>query len=43
MSHSANINAVGTPLWGEDQVLRLRFDPAFPEGRWGAAPGDRRG
>ncbi|MDV5143158.1 DUF6461 domain-containing protein [Streptomyces sp. SBC-4] len=38
VSHFTNINAVGTFLWAEDQVLRLCFDPMFPEDRWGAAP-----
>lgn len=38
VSHFANINAVGTFLWAEDQVLRLCFDPMFAEDRWGSAP-----
>ncbi|WP_225802529.1 DUF6461 domain-containing protein [Streptomyces sp. NK15101] len=38
ISHFTNINALGTFLWAEDQVLRLCFDPMFPEDRWGAAP-----
>ncbi|WP_327337338.1 DUF6461 domain-containing protein [Streptomyces sp. NBC_01324] len=38
ISHFSNINAVGTFLWAEDQVLRLCFDPMFPEDRWGAEP-----
>ncbi|CAM5385830.1 DUF6461 domain-containing protein [Streptomyces avidinii] len=38
VSHFVNINAVGTFLWAEDQVLRLCFDPMFPEDRWGTAP-----
>ncbi|MGW7453115.1 DUF6461 domain-containing protein [Streptomyces sp. NPDC054787] len=38
VSHFVNINAVGTFLWAEDQVLRLCFDPLFPEERWGTAP-----
>lgn len=38
ISHFTNINAVGTFLWAEDQVLRLCFDPMFPEDRWGAEP-----
>ncbi|MFF5704528.1 DUF6461 domain-containing protein [Streptomyces sp. NPDC012794] len=38
ISHFVNVNAVGTFLWAEDQVLRLCFDPMFPEDRWGAAP-----
>ncbi|MFS0697968.1 DUF6461 domain-containing protein [Streptomyces nitrosporeus] len=38
VSHFVNVNAVGTFLWAEDQVLRLCFDPMFPEGRWGTAP-----
>ncbi|MEU1371400.1 DUF6461 domain-containing protein [Streptomyces sp. NPDC005803] len=33
-----NINTVGTFLWAEDPVLRLCFDPMFPEDRWGAEP-----
>lgn len=35
VSHFVNVNAVSTFLWAEDQVLRLCFDPMFPEGRWG--------
>lgn len=38
ISHFVNVNAVGTFLWAEDQVLRLCFDPLFPEERWGTAP-----
>ncbi|MET8829511.1 DUF6461 domain-containing protein [Streptomyces sp. NPDC004610] len=38
ISHFTNINALGTFLWAEDQVLRLCFDPMFPDDRWGAAP-----
>ncbi|MFC8290653.1 DUF6461 domain-containing protein [Streptomyces sp. NPDC057242] len=38
ISHFTNINAVGTFLWAQDQVLRLRFDPMAPERRWGTAP-----
>ncbi|MFF9147527.1 DUF6461 domain-containing protein [Streptomyces sp. NPDC014861] len=38
VSHFTNINAVGTFHWAEDQVLRLCFDPMFPEDRWGAEP-----
>ncbi|KOU52174.1 hypothetical protein ADK55_16930 [Streptomyces sp. WM4235] len=38
VSHFVNINVVGTFLWAEDQVLRLCFDPMFPEDRWGTAP-----
>ncbi|MFE0774154.1 DUF6461 domain-containing protein [Streptomyces sp. NPDC058861] len=38
ISHFTNINAIGTFLWAEDQVLRLRFDPMVPERRWGTAP-----
>ncbi|MFJ5834971.1 DUF6461 domain-containing protein [Streptomyces sp. NPDC093089] len=38
VSHFVNINGVGTFLWAEDQVLRLCFDPMFPEDRWGTAP-----
>jgi len=38
VSHFVNINGVGTFLWAEDQVLRLSFDPLFPEVRWGTAP-----
>ncbi|MEV0915904.1 DUF6461 domain-containing protein [Streptomyces sp. NPDC049967] len=38
ISHFTNINAVGTFLWAEDQVLRLCFDPMFPEDRWGTGP-----
>ncbi len=38
ISHFTNINAVSTFLWAEDQVLRLCFDPMFPEDRWGADP-----
>lgn len=37
VSHFVNINGVGTFLWAEDQVLRLCFDPMFPEDRWGTA------
>lgn len=29
--------AIGTFLWAEDQVLRLCFDPMFPDDRWGTA------
>ncbi|MFJ3840692.1 DUF6461 domain-containing protein [Streptomyces sp. NPDC090054] len=38
VSHFVNVNAVGTFLWAEDQVLRLCFDPMFPEDRWGTTP-----
>jgi hypothetical protein len=38
ISHFVNINGVGTFLWAEDQVLRLCFDPMFPDDRWGTAP-----
>ncbi|WP_432121572.1 DUF6461 domain-containing protein [Streptomyces sp. S1] len=38
VSHFVNINGVGTFLWAENQVLRLCFDPMFPEDRWGAEP-----
>ncbi|MGW6742590.1 DUF6461 domain-containing protein [Streptomyces sp. NPDC055025] len=38
ISHFTNINAVGTFLWAEDRVLRLCFDPMFPEDRWGTEP-----
>lgn len=38
ISHFSNVNAVGTFLWAEDQVLRLCFDPMFPDDRWGSAP-----
>ncbi|MFG1807841.1 DUF6461 domain-containing protein [Streptomyces sp. NPDC049040] len=38
VSHFLNVNALGTFLWAEDQVLRLCFDPMFPEDRWGTAP-----
>ena len=38
ISHFSNINAVGTFLWAEDQVLRLCFDPMLPERRRGTAP-----
>jgi hypothetical protein len=38
ISHFVNINGVGTFLWAEDQVLRLSFDPMFPEDRWGTEP-----
>ncbi|WP_423832649.1 DUF6461 domain-containing protein [Streptomyces manipurensis] len=38
VSHFVNINAVGTFLWAEDRVLRLCFDPMFPEDRWGTTP-----
>ncbi|MFF5453099.1 hypothetical protein ACFY40_17895 [Streptomyces sp. NPDC012950] len=36
----AVVNAVGTFLRTEDQVLRLCFDPMPPENRWGAEPGE---
>ncbi|WP_331725302.1 DUF6461 domain-containing protein [Streptomyces zaomyceticus] len=42
ISHFTNINAVGTFLWAEDQVLRLCFDPMFPEDRWGTEPDELR-
>lgn len=38
VSHFVNINGVGTFLWAEDQVLRLCFEPMFPEDRWGTTP-----
>ncbi|MFD0260133.1 DUF6461 domain-containing protein [Kitasatospora indigofera] len=38
VSHFVNINGVGTFLWAEDQVLRLCFEPMFPEDRWGNTP-----
>lgn len=38
ISHFTNINAVSSFLWAEDGVLRLCFDPMFPEDRWGAEP-----
>ncbi|MFI8966489.1 DUF6461 domain-containing protein [Streptomyces sp. NPDC053493] len=38
VSHFVNINGVGTFLWAENQVLRLCFDPMFPEDRWGTTP-----
>ncbi|MGW2052266.1 DUF6461 domain-containing protein [Streptomyces sp. NPDC001858] len=38
VSHFVNANGVGTFLWAEDQVLRLCFDPMFPEDRWGTEP-----
>ncbi|MFF7182783.1 DUF6461 domain-containing protein [Streptomyces sp. NPDC008121] len=38
VSHFVNINGVGTFLHAENQVLRLCFDPMFPEDRWGNAP-----
>ncbi|MFF3015688.1 DUF6461 domain-containing protein [Streptomyces sp. NPDC057939] len=38
VSHFVNVNAVGTFLSAQDQVLRLCFDPMFPEDRWGTAP-----
>lgn len=37
-SHFVNINGVGTFLWAEDQVLRLCFDPMFPEYRLARRP-----
>ncbi|WP_435596777.1 DUF5958 family protein [Streptomyces sp. S1] len=36
----AVVDAVGTFLRTEDQVLRLRSDPMSPENRWGADPGE---
>jgi hypothetical protein len=38
VSHFANVNGVATFLWAQDQVLRLCFDPVFPEDRWGTDP-----
>ncbi|MFF8618693.1 DUF6461 domain-containing protein [Streptomyces sp. NPDC015350] len=38
ISHFTNVKAVCTFLWAEDQVLRLCFDPMFPEERWGTTP-----
>ncbi|MEU8508721.1 DUF6461 domain-containing protein [Streptomyces brevispora] len=38
ISHFTNVNAVGAFLWAEDQVLRLWFDPMFPNDRWGSTP-----
>lgn len=38
VSHFVNVNAHGTFLWAEDHVLRLCFDPMFPDERWGSAP-----
>lgn len=38
ISHFVNVNAVGTFLRAEDGVLRLEFDPMFPEDRRGTAP-----
>ncbi|MFD8643554.1 DUF6461 domain-containing protein [Streptomyces zaomyceticus] len=38
VSHFVNINGLGAFLWAEDQVLRLFFDPLFPEDRWGTEP-----
>ncbi|MEU7075800.1 DUF6461 domain-containing protein [Streptomyces narbonensis] len=38
ISHFSNINALGTFLWAEDQVLRLCFDPTLPDQRWGTTP-----
>ncbi|MFE4828784.1 DUF6461 domain-containing protein [Streptomyces sp. NPDC056672] len=38
ISHFTNVNGVGTFLWAEDQVLRLCFDPMFPEDRRGTEP-----
>ncbi|MFF8835825.1 DUF6461 domain-containing protein [Streptomyces sp. NPDC015130] len=42
ISHFSNINAVGTFLWAEDQVLRLCFDPMLPSDRWGTAADELR-
>ncbi|GAA0273462.1 hypothetical protein GCM10010302_08830 [Streptomyces polychromogenes] len=38
ISHFINVNAVGTFLWAEDGVLRLEFDPMFPQDRSGSTP-----
>jgi hypothetical protein len=38
VSHFVNVNALGTFLWAEDHVLRLCFDPMFPDERWGSTP-----
>ncbi|KOV26907.1 hypothetical protein ADK60_20415 [Streptomyces sp. XY431] len=38
VSHFVNVNGLGTFLWAEDQVLRLCFDPMYPDERWGTTP-----
>lgn len=38
VSHFVNVNSVGTFLWIADQETRTRFDPLFPDERWGSTP-----
>ncbi|MGW4494767.1 DUF6461 domain-containing protein [Streptomyces sp. NPDC004376] len=38
VSHFVNINGVDWFLWAEDGVLRLGFEPGFPEERAGSTP-----
>ncbi|GAA1904812.1 hypothetical protein GCM10009716_13470 [Streptomyces sodiiphilus] len=38
VSHFVNVNRVGAFLWAEDEEARLRFDPMFPNHRWGSTP-----
>jgi Family of unknown function (DUF6461) len=41
ISHFTNVNAVDLFLWAEDTVMRLGFEPMFPDERWGTTPDER--
>ncbi|MGI5324095.1 DUF6461 domain-containing protein [Actinomadura nitritigenes] len=38
ISHSTNVNALDSFLWAEDGIVRLSFEPMFPDSRWGTTP-----
>jgi hypothetical protein len=38
VSHFTNVNAQDSFLWAEDTIMRLFFEPMFPDERWGTAP-----
>jgi Family of unknown function (DUF6461) len=37
ISHFVNVNGVDSFLWAQDTVMRLCFQPLFPDDRWGTA------
>lgn len=38
ISHFTNVNALDLFLWAQDGVVRLTFEPMFPDTRWGSTP-----
>ncbi|MER6239049.1 DUF6461 domain-containing protein [Streptomyces clavifer] len=38
VSHFVNINGVDSFLWAQDTAVRLMFEPAVPDRRWGTTP-----